>query len=522
VATAFALAVTHPAAGNLGGGGFLVAFDARSNSITTIDFRETAPARSTAKMYLDHEGKPLPKHRAGARAAGIPGTVRGLGLAHARYGRLPWRDLVVPAERLAQNGFAVSAPLARSLNSQLKLQVDPDDDDAPETNRDRLRDFPDSVAAYGKSNGAEWAEGDILRQPDLAATLARIAAEGPDEFYIGKTAKLLIDYSNAHNGIFSDEDLRTYRAIERRPISTTYRGHEVHSMGPPSSGGIVLAQSLNWLEPLNLNLDGPRHARTLHQIAEALRRAFATRARYLGDPDRQAIDVRQLISKDWAARFEPKIGDQATTSASLVPFPIGETAEGADTTHLSTLDREGNAVALTYTLEDEYGSKAVASGAGFLLNNEMGDFNIRPGVTSAQGSIGTPPNLIVPGHRMLSSQTPTIVTREGKVVLVTGSPGGRTIPSTVLAVVLNRLEFLQDPASCVRNPRLHHQWLPDSLRLEGTAWEQTVVDALRARGHAVEFQPRQGGAHSIFVDISTGRIEGVADSRHPDSKASGD
>lgn len=528
VATAFALAVTHPAAGNLGGGGFLVAFDATAHRVRTFDFRETAPRSSSARMYLGPAGALLPGHRAGAWASAVPGTVRGLGRAHSALGKRPWAALVRPAEALARDGFPVSDTLARSLNAQLfRVRLDPsgntplatrDDLHSP---GDRLADFPESVAVFRKSDGTPWKAGDRLRQPDLADTLGRIAANGPNEFYTGKTAELIAGYMATHNGRITRDDLAAYAAKERPPVHTTFRGNDVYGMGPVASGGIVLAEMLGILETFDLKADGPRSPRTLHRVTEAQRRAYFTRATRLADPDFVDVPIAELISKERARELALSITDRATPSVAFAPFPVLG-AESAHTTHLSTLDSNGSAVALTYTLEEGYGSKAVVEGAGFLLNNEMGDFNLIPGRTDVQGRIGTAPNQIAPGKRMLSSQCPTIVLRDGKVRLVTGSPGGRTIPNTVLWVVLNVLEFDLSPRLAVDAPRTHHAWFPDVLTLEGKRWDGPTLDALRAMGHSLAFTDAQGDAQTIAIDPKTGQIHGVADTRRQTETASGD
>jgi gamma-glutamyltranspeptidase/glutathione hydrolase len=522
VATAMALAVTHPAAGNLGGGGFIVAYMAKSHQVLTFDFRETAPGASTETMYLDAEDKLLPRHREGPRAAGVPGTVRGLGLAHRTLGKLPWKDLVTPAVALARDGFPVSKALAEGLNAQVFDEAGPAKVAEDLGNRgDRLADFPASVAAYRRADGKPWNAGDRLVQPDLAATLQRIADNGPDEFYTGQTARWIADYMKAGGGVITLDDLAGYQAKERPPIHSTYRGFDVYGMGPPASGGILVALMLNILEPYDLKADGPRAATTLHRVTEAMRRGFFVRATRIADPDFVPVPIEELTSKRYAEDLSRSITDQATPSAQLAPFPI-EGAEKSDTTHLSTIDGDGNAVALTYTLEEGYGSKAVVPRAGFLLNNEMGDFNLIPGRTDSAGRIGTPPNRIAPGKRMLSSQSPTIVLKDGQVRLVTGSPGGRTIPNTTLWVVLNVLEFGLDPRAAVDAPRTHHQWFPDMLNLEGRSWEGATLDDLKRRGHAVRHVSVQGDAHTIVVDPSTGARHGVADRRRETSRASGD
>jgi gamma-glutamyltranspeptidase/glutathione hydrolase len=446
-------------------------------------------------------------------------------------GKLPWADLVAPAARLARDGFEVSATLARSLNAQLfSGHRDPDGPvpsrvqakrDDLGSDPERLADFPESVAAYRKADGTPWKAGDRLVQPDLAATLDRIASRGPDDFYSGATADLIARYNASHGGLITRDDLASYRAREREPVHTRFREHDVYGMGPAASGGIVLAEMLGILETFDLRTDGPASPRTLHRVTEAQRRAYFTRATRIADPGFVKVPVEELISPDHTRRLASTITDRATPSASLADFPVVG-AEGNHTTHLSTLDSSGNAVALTYTLEEGYGCKAVVEGAGFLLNNEMGDFNLIPGLTDASGRIGTEANRIAPGKRMLSSQTPTIVLKGGKVRLVTGSPGGRTIPNTVLWVVLNVLEFGLDPRAAVDAPRTHHAWFPDVITLEGRGWDPATLDALRAMGHKVRFTELQGDAHTIVVDLSTGLIHGVADKRRVTERASGD
>lgn len=523
VATALALAVTHPAAGNLGGGGFALIHRAATGTVETIDFRETAPARATERMYLGPDGTLVPRHRAGPRAAGVPGTVRGLALAHARHGSRPWAELVRPALGLARDGFPISATLAQSLNAQLfRDAASPGVAEDLGGDPDRLADFPASVAAYRKADGSPWRAGDRLVQPDLAATLERLAARGPDEFYQGRTADLIVAEMERSGALISHADLAGYQAKVRPPVHTTYRGHDVYGMGPPSSGGTVLTLMLHQLEPLDLRADGPRSARTLHRVTEAMRRAYFVRATEIADPDQVPVPLERLLSRAFAAElwtsFDP---EHATPSDRLARFPIVP-AEGNHTTHLSTIDGQGNAVALTYTLEEGYGSKAVVPGAGFLLNNEMGDFNLIPGRTDATGRIGTAPNRIAPGKRMLSSQTPTLVLKAGRVRVVTGSPGGRTIPNTVLWVVLNLLEFEQEPMQAVAGARTHHAWFPDVMNLEGNGWDPATRQALEALGHRLGRLGTQGDAHTLVVEPETGRIHGVADPRRRTAKASGD
>jgi gamma-glutamyltranspeptidase/glutathione hydrolase len=522
IATAFALAVTLPEAGNLGGGGFIVAYLADRREVVTVDFRELAPGSAAATMYLGPDGKLRPRHRAGPWAAGVPGTVRGLGLAHSRFAKLPWAELVRPAVRLAREGFAISADLAGSLNRQLAPRNGDDRTHSPRDDYGGLGDFPESVAAFGKADRSPWRAKDVLAQPDLAATLDRIAGQGADEFYTGRTAKLIAAYSAAHDGTITLDDLKSYEAKLRQPVHTSFRGCEIFSMGPPSSGGVVLCQMLNILERFDLKRDGRDSPRTLHLVTEAMRRAYFTRADRLGDPDFVTIPVQELTSKTYADSLSRSIDEtKATPSRALAPFTI-VSAEGDHTTHLSTIDEAGNAVALTYTLEDSYGAKCVVAGAGFLLNNEMGDFNLIPGRTDTSGRIGTPANQIAPRKRMLSSQTPTLVLKDNRVRVVTGSPGGRTIPNTALWVLLNLLEFGLEPRAAVDAPRMHHQWFPDDLVLEGRSWPDATRNALISMGHKLRVASHQGIANTIVVAPAGDKLRGVADLRRPTSTVAGD
>lgn len=520
IATAFAMAVTHPEAGNIGGGGFIVAYLARERKVTTFDFREKAPAASSDKMYLDERGNPLPRHRGGARAAGVPGTVRGLALAHAKLGKLSWSRVVKPAADLARKGFVVNARLARSLNAELtpnRSALRGDKDQAI-----FLGDYPESVRAYSKPDHTPFRAGDTLALPDLAATLDRIAAQGPEGFYEGETANLIAAYMKSHGGLITKDDLTAYRAMEREPIRTKYRGFEVCGMGPPSSGGVTVALMLNMLEDRNLRTLGPKSPETLHWVTEAMRRAYFARAMHLGDPDFGEVPVERLTSRGYAAELAKTIDPHhATDSTELAPFPILP-GKGEHTTHLSVVDADGNGVALTYTLEDSYGARAVVAGAGFLLNNEMGDFNLIPGRTDSGGRIGTRANLIAPGKRMLSSMTPTVVLKSGKLYAVTGSPGGRTIPNTVLWVLLGLLEFDMTPEAAVAAPRTHHQWFPDALKIEGQTLDPELKAKLEAMGHRVERVGIQGDAHTIVIDAPSGVRRGVPDPRRGGGAAAGD
>jgi gamma-glutamyltranspeptidase/glutathione hydrolase len=489
VATAFALAVTYPAAGNLGGGGFMVVHPANGAPVV-IEYRETAPGAATKTMYSADETW------YSRRAAGVPGTVHGLATAHRRFGKLPWRDVVQPAIRLAEEGFILEEALTNSLNWIVNS----------------AHEFPELRRVYGKKDGTqEWQTGDRLVQKDLAGTLRALAERGPDAFYKGEIAVKIVAEMKRGAGLISADDLAAYHANVRTPIHGTYRGYDIYGPPPPSSGGICLVEMLNILENFDMHAHDRFDARTLHLMVEAMRRAYCDRARYLGDPDFTKIPEK-LTAKDYARTLAQTIDSNKATPSENLASDIKLASGGTDTTHFSVIDKDGMAVSNTYTLERSYGSRVVVRGAGFLLNNEMGDFNWQPGITKRDGTIGTEPNLIAPGKRMLSSQTPTIVARNGKVVLVTGSPGSRTIINTVLCVVVNVVDFGMDVRSAVDAPRLHHQWFPDIVRFEGTYEHAEATNQLRAMGHKVE-GTRQGDAHSIWIDPKTGIYFGAEDRR---------
>lgn len=491
-AVALALAVTFPEAGNIGGGGFmLVKPPSTKGEPVCFDYRETAPSVCRAETFVDETVQFGPK------TVGVPGTVRGLELAHKRFGKLPWRELVLPAVALARDGFALDPGTAGALNVLIAKHA---------------ATFPEFASVYRKSSGGDWGAGDVLRQPDLAATLQRIADHGPDEFYSGRTAELIVDEMKRSAGFITPDDLRSYRAVARRPIHGVYRGYDVYSSPPPSSGGTAIVTMLNILERYPLREYGRYDPRTLHRMTEAMRRAYADRALHLGDPDFTTIPA-DLATKTHAADLAKSIeAERATPSAAVSP-DIKLAEEGESTTHFSVIDADGMAVANTYTLQNSYGSLVVVAGAGFLLNNEMTDFNWRPGVTDRQGRIGTPANIVAPGKRMLSSQSPTIVVRDGRAILVTGSPGGRTIPNTVLNVLINVLDFDMPIDEAVAAPRSHHQWFPDILKLEALSErDASSIATLRVWGHSIDPRPsRQGDAHSIL--IRNGRVTGAADTR---------
>jgi gamma-glutamyltranspeptidase/glutathione hydrolase len=503
VATAFVLAVTHPIAGNIGGGGFLL-LRGSGGKAEVYDFREEAPAAAHPRMFLDERGKyDEARHHESHLSVGVPGTVAGLHLAWREHGKLPWRRLVEPAVGLARDGFVVSDGLARSLKEYLP----------------RFRKHPASLAQFSK-DGAPYAAGDVLRQADLARALGRIAERGPAGFYEGETAALVEKEMKAGGGILTAADLKAYEAKKRPPLRGSYRGYDLLAVPPPSSGGATLLLMLNLLEGYDLKAKGPASAATLHLMAEAMRRAYAERARYLGDPDfNPGMPLERLVSKDHAASLRRTIReDRASTST---PASFEWPAESAETTHLSVVDEARNAVSLTYTLEDAYGSKIVVPGAGFLLNNEMGDFNAGPGLTNADGLIGTEPNLAAPGKRMLSSMTPSILSRGGKLFLVIGSPGGRTIINTVLQCIVNVVDFGFNVQEAIDAPRLHHQWLPDRIRYERIGFSPDTLALLRSRGHELQEVPTQGVAEGIAYDAREDLLEGGFDRRAPDGAAVG-
>jgi gamma-glutamyltranspeptidase / glutathione hydrolase len=503
IATGFALAVVHPTAGNIGGGGFMVIRfpDGRA---TAIDFREKAPLRAHPEMFVDPATGEYSStlHHNSHLAVGVPGTVAGFDYAHREYGSGDWSRLVAPAVALARDGITMTPTLAGSLRNVLPA----------------MQPYAASVAAFTR-DGTPYDAGEQWRQPDLAETLERVRVGRRDGFYAGETARLLVAEMERGGGIITLDDLALYQPRERTPLRGTYRGYEVISMPPPSSGGVALLQMLNILEAFDLAGMGHNTAPYIHHLAETMRLAYRDRARFVADPDFVDVPVERLTSKPYAASLRTSI-DPARAAPSA-PSDVALPAESDQTTHYSVVDAAGMAVSVTYTLEAGYGSKIVVAGAGFLLNNEMGDFNARPGLTTETGLIGTEPNLARPEQRMLSSMTPTILARDGELVAIIGSPGGRTIINTVLQMVLNVVDHRMSIQQAVDARRLHHQWLPDRISVEADGAAEPTVRRLRAMGHEVRIAGRQGSVHAIMIDPQTRERLGAADRRDGDSGAAG-
>ena len=503
VAVAFGLAVTWPEAGNIGGGGFMMVAPP-GEKVVCVEYREKAPAVVNQFSFIHWE------NRLHARMAGVPGTVRGMWLAHKKFGKLPWKSVVEPAVRVAREGFTVDAHLAYSLNSVLQsksVQTDP-----------RYAEFR---RVFGHPEKRLWKTGDRLTQPDLAVSLQLIADQGPAAFYEGRIAKQIVREMKRGDGLISEKDLQQYRANIHPAIEGSFRGYTIYGAPPPSSGGITVLMQMRMIDKLDLEVDRQKFwtADQVHLMAEVMRRSFRERAAYLGDPDFVTIP-KKVLDANYAYQLASTIDpNKATPSAEIAgEIPLSEGPyESPQTTHFSIIDANGMAVSNTYTLEYSWGSRIVVRGAGFLLNNEMGDFSWYPGYTNREGIIGTKPNLLAPGKRMLSSQTPTIVKRDGKVRLITGSPGGRTIINTVSSILVQTLLFERPLQEAVDGPRIHHQWFPDLIKMESDdhGLFESMKEELVRRGHHV-YHPknrRQGSAQSIEVDTRTGVATGVGDWR---------
>jgi gamma-glutamyltranspeptidase/glutathione hydrolase len=503
VSAGFALAVTQPRSGNIGGGGFMLISDESSGEVIAIDYREMAPSAATETMFQDDDGNAVTERsRFTHLAAGVPGTVAGLAMALEQYGTMSLAEALAPAIDLAENGFPLPQRFVDGIRDA-RMNFEP---------------WEASRAKFFKADGSDYQVGDIFRQPDLAATLQRIAEKGAREFYEGETAQLIVAEMQAHDGLITMEDLAAYQPIIREPSHGTYRGYDIYAMSPPSSGGAHIVQMLNILEDYDIGAMGFNSAATIHVMAEAMKRAYADRSEYLGDTDFVDVPLKGITSKAYADELRQGISmDEATPSSSLAPGnPLPY--ESNETTHFSIVDDNGLAVSNTYTINFSYGSGIVVDGAGFLLNNEMDDFSAKPGVPNAYGLIGGEANKVEPGKRMLSSMTPTIVKKDGNNFLITGSPGGSRIITTTLQVLMNVIDHHMNIQSAVSAPRIHHQWLPDEIRIEDGISPDTIA-LLEAKGHTISQQDAMGAAQSIL--ILDGDYYGGADPRRSTSSAMG-
>jgi gamma-glutamyltranspeptidase/glutathione hydrolase len=510
VATGFALAVTHPQAGNIGGGGFMVIALPDRKQIHAIDYRETAPGAAMRDMFLDEKGNvDRDKARYSRAAAGVPGTVAGLLLALERYGTLPRQRVLEPAIKLAEEGFPVSYGLAYALAKS----------------KERLEGDPSSIAYFEHSRDEPYKPGEVLRQPDLAKTLRAISERGAAGFYEGPVAELIAAEMKQGGGLITQADLAAYRPVERDAVFGTYRGYQIASMPPPSSGGVHVIQMLNILEGYDLKKLGHNDADAIHRLVEAMRRAYADRAKYLGDPDFVSVPVEGLVSKTYAATLRGSIDLERASKSADISAGKPPLREGENTTHFSIIDKDGNAVSNTYTLNLAFGSGFSVDGAGFLLNNEMDDFSAKPGAPNAFGLVGDEANAIAPGKRPLSSMAPTIVLKDGTPYLVTGSPGGSTIITVVLQEILNVLTYDMNVAEATAAPRIHHQWQPDVVITERGISEDTLR-ILEARGFIFPKNPDGTFQHRVLGRANSvmrkgGLLLGSADPRDGDGAAVG-
>ncbi len=503
VAVGLALAVTLPRAGNLGGGGFMLVHLASENRTVAIDFRETAPAAAYSDMFFGSDGEvDNEEYRFSHKSSATPASVAGFDHILTRYGTMTWEQVAAPAIALARDGIAVTDDLANNLTGS----------------KARLSQTPATRAAFYKSDGSDYAVGEILRQPDLAWTLEQVAQGGADAFYRGAVARRIVADMEAHNGLITMEDLANYRVVEREPVRGTYRGYEVAAMSAPSSGGMAIVQMLNILENFDLKELGYGSADAMHLLAESMKLAYADRSKYLGDPDFLTLPVKALTSKAYAKDLANGIDmEHARASTDIGPGVLAA-YESPETTHYSILDSEGNAVVNTYTLMFSFGSGVVIDGAGFLMNNNLGNFTLRPDIPDAFGLMGSADNQIAAGRRPVSSMTPIIVLSEGRPMLLTGSPGGSRIITTNLQLLLNVMEYGMNIADATSAPRIHHQWQPDRLQVE-SGFSPDAIRILRARGHDVQYSAAMGSLQTVM--FSDGLFYGYSDPRRPGALSAG-
>ena len=503
VAVAFSLAVTLPRAGNIGGGGFMLVHLAKENKTIAIDYREMAPSKAKKDIFLDENGDAVTKlSREHGLAVGVPGTVMGMSLALEKYGTMTMAQVTAPAIKMAQEGISVTPDLAVSL-AGLKR---------------RMSQWPSTAAIFYKADGSDYQVDDILKQPELAHSLQLIAEKGTKGFYEGETAEKLVKAVQEAGGIMTLADLQNYKAVEREPVRGQYRGYEVVSMPPPSSGGVHIIEMLNVLQQFPIDQFGHNTAQTIHVMAETMKHAYADRSEYLGDPDFYKVPVKQLTNKDYAQKIASQIAlNKTTPSTEIKPGNLAP-YESDQTTHFSVVDKWGNAVSNTYTLNFSYGSGLVAKGTGILLNNEMDDFSAKPGTPNGYGLVGGDANAVEGNKRPLSSMSPTIVMKDGKPFLVTGSPGGSRIITTTLQIIMNVIDHGLNIAEASNAARVHHQWLPDELRVESSLNRDTI-SLLEAKGHKVKVQSAMGSTQSIMVTDQG--IFGASDPRHSGSEAVG-
>ncbi len=494
VATEFALAVCYPEAGNIGGGGFMVIRTA-DGKVDALDYREKTPLNGSRDMFLDDDGNVIAGLSTYTHlASGVPGTVDGVISAHEKYGRLPFHKIIQPAIDLAEKGFPVTKSQAQSLNSARKAFIT------------RNNKWPAFVS------DSSWKEGDILRQPELAGTLKRIRDNGREGFYGGKTADLIITEMQRGNGIITGKDLKEYKSVWRVPLKGTYRGYVIYSVAPPSSGGILLLQLLGMIEDYPVAEYGFHTLRSIHLMVEAERRAFADRAEFLGDPDYVKVPVNELVSHEYLKERMNSFSEEKATPSSQLKYGDPFRIESEETTHYSVVDAMGNAVATTITLNGTFGNAIVVDGAGFLLNNQMDDFSVKPGVPNMYGLVGGEANSIQPGKRMLSSMTPTIIEKDSKLFMVLGSPGGSTIPTSVFQVIVNVIDFGMDIDKAVSSTRFHHQWLPDNIIVENSLLDSVDLKRLKMMGYNLVTRGAIGRVNAIMSE-SEGTLAAGADRR---------